>query len=258
MVSGRKVGRPGRSRLPPGGPPLPSGVGMPARRRSGGSAGPARAPGGDAAFSMGNCWESFSPSRVLSRWLTPASHSRLRPPPSCGPASAPPLSSQSPSPLGAPGGRSVPSRHVWGPALPPCSASAGVTRPATLLEPAPQNWEPEPCCKPRGWCAWEGHARGPRVHWGTCTCPRDSPGSSLVEAEAEGALISTRRKTAPCGWYPGRKWPELARAASGPEEPASRLPAGNPRACLPGQPRSPGCPEGSPVLGKGMALPRGE
>lgn len=57
------------------------------------------------AFSMGNCWEYFSTTRVPSHWLTPGSCSRLRSPPSSfSPASALPFSSQSQLPLGGLGG----------------------------------------------------------------------------------------------------------------------------------------------------------
>lgn len=183
MVSGRKAGRQGLARLPS---EDLSCAGMSAGRGPAGPVGqlPAWSPGGgggDATSSLGNCWDCFSPTRVPSLWLTPASHSLPAPvplPPSRlqpSLASAPPLSSQSPSPTGAQGGWSVPSRHVWGPALPACSKSVGVTgRPlATLLEPVPGALTPElgtwtlesarkqPPLHPPCWCVWEGHPRWP-------------------------------------------------------------------------------------------------
>lgn len=104
---------------------------------------PAQSPGRGRRFSMRNCWECFSASRVLSCWLTPASHSRLR----CAfpflPRSCLHPSLELPEPAAPPrgprGARSVPSRHVSGPALPSCSAPSQLesSRPATLVEPCP-------------------------------------------------------------------------------------------------------------------------
>lgn len=104
---------------------------------------PAQSPGRGQRFSMRNCWECFSTSRVLSCWLTPASHSRLRFAFSFLPRPCLHPSIELPEPAAPPWGpreaESVPSRHVSGPALPACSAPSQLKslRPATLIEPCP-------------------------------------------------------------------------------------------------------------------------
>lgn len=142
VVSSRKGGRPGLPRLPSG-----TFSAEPAHREAyeqePSCPRPAQSPGRGRRFSMRNCWECFSASRVLSCWLTPASHSRLR----CAfpflprPCLHPSLELPEPAtpPRGPRGARSVPSRHVSGPALPSCSAPSQLesSRPATLVEPCP-------------------------------------------------------------------------------------------------------------------------
>lgn len=74
MVSSRKGRRPGVPSCPQGTSSRSCACEQEGRQ----SWGPVRSPAGDAAFSMGNCWECFSTTRVPGCWLTPASHSRLR------------------------------------------------------------------------------------------------------------------------------------------------------------------------------------
>lgn len=214
MVRGRKAGRPGLCRLPSGDLLRGAARGCLCAGGPAGSADQLGARGGDAAFSLGNCWECFSPTRVPSCWLTSASHSRLRSsPPSL---LRPSIELPEPQPLGGPGRPECSQPPSLGASLP-----SGVTRPATLLEPvppgpSPQNWEPglqgQPRSKTPCWCAWEGHPLRPRVGSGTCVRPRDSPGSSLAAAKAGGSAVSIRCKTAPCDWYQGgsgQSWPGL-------------------------------------------------
>ena len=134
-------------------------------QRSGRPRGPApslepRGGGGNAASSLGNCWDCFSPTRVPSLWLTPASHSLPAPAPlptsrlQPGLASAPPLSSQSPSLLTPP----PPS-----PASRPKQPETGMAGPrafgrATCASPAPASFQADltmaPFTRERSWLPW--------------------------------------------------------------------------------------------------------
>lgn len=131
LVSSRKDSRPGLS-LPLG--TSSAELGREARKQEVARGDLGRA-WGDVAFSVGNCWEYFSTTRVPSRWLTPWF---LFPPPLSSFLLQPCLCPSIQLPESAPswrsrGGLSVPSCPMQRPALAGASSQQESSSWATLL-----------------------------------------------------------------------------------------------------------------------------